>query len=87
MSQIKVDEDGLKAVASSIKASVGDLSSANIQIEKDNQTTVSGNKNASEAIDKISKVVNEIKSAVEKYAGNLDSYANAMKDTDETSYN
>lgn len=87
MSQIKVDQEGLHNIASSIRASKEDLSSTNIQITKDNQTTISGNKNASEAIDKISKIVNEIKESVGKYAGNLDSYANAMKETDETSYN
>lgn len=87
MSQIKVDQEGLHTIASSIRASKGDLNSANIQITKDSQTTISGNKNASEAIDKISKVVKEINSAIEKYAGNLDNYADAMKETDETSYN
>ena len=87
MSQIKVDKEGLHNVANSIRTSNEDLDSANTKIKEDGSTTISGNKNAKEAIEKISKIVSEIKEAVGKYAGNLDSYADAMKETDETSYN
>lgn len=84
MSQIKVDEDGLHNIANNIRSAVSNLKPG--KIDRDTSTTISGNVNASDAIDDITELVFEVKDAMERYAKNLDSYANAMKETDETSY-
>ena len=84
MSQIKVDQEGLHTIAGNIKSAVANLTPG--QVKRDSSTTISGNTNASDAIDDITELTYEVKDAMEQYASNLISYANAMKETDENSY-
>lgn len=85
MSKISVDKEGLHNVANSIRSAVSNLKPG--KVDRDTSTTISGNTKANDAIDIITEIAIEVKDAMETYAKNLDNYADAMKETDEKSYN
>lgn len=76
--RIKVTPSRVREIASEISA----VSVSYSGIDKDAETTVKGNKKASEIIDEIGQLTSQVTEIQTKFANDLKNYADGIKDAD-----
>lgn len=81
MAEIKVVVSELNELASKIKSAANSISKSSIQ--QDSETTITGNKNAQDAIKEIDNIINNVKETCNTFGDKLSNYANSIKETDE----
>ncbi|WP_283600920.1 TIGR04197 family type VII secretion effector [Ligilactobacillus aviarius] len=76
--RIKVTPSKVRDIASEI----GAVSVSYPGINKDTETTVQGNKKASQVIDEIGSLTNQVTQIQSKFASDLNNYASGIKEAD-----